>query len=230
MKIGGLQKTSLIDYPEKISAIVWTVGCNFRCPFCYNKSLVLDKVETFNEKDIFDFLKKRIGLLEGVVVTGGEPFLQKDLPDFLSKIKDMGYLIKVDTNGSLPKELKRFLDKNLIDYISMDVKAPKNKYNKLSGVKTDLSKIEESINLIKKQAPNYEFRTTFIPDLLKKEDIVEIGKWLDGAEKYYLQQFQNNPELLSSDFRNYIPYPEEYLLETLEEIKPFYKSCGIRGL
>jgi len=230
MKIGGLQKTSLIDYPEKISAIVWTVGCNFRCPFCYNKSLVLDKVETFNEEDIFDFLKKRIGLLEGVVITGGEPFLQKDLPDFLSKIKDMGYLIKVDTNGSLPKELKRVLDKNLIDYISMDVKAPKNKYNKLSGVKTDVSKIEESMNLIKKQAPNYEFRTTFIPDLLKKEDMVEIGKWLDGAEKYYLQQFQNNPELLSSDFRNYTPYPEEYLLETLEEIKPFYKSCGVRGL
>lgn len=230
MKIGGLQKTSLLDYPEKISAIIWTVGCNFRCPFCYNKSLVLDKVETFNEKEIFEFLQKRKGLLEGVVVTGGEPFLQKDLPDFLSRIKDMGYLIKVDTNGSLPTELKQVLDKNLIDYISMDVKAPKKKYNKLSGVKTDLFKIEESVELIKKLAPNYEFRTTFIPGLLKKEDIVEIGKWLNGAEKYYLQQFQNNPELISSDIRNYNPYPEEYLVETLEEIKPFYKFCDTRGL
>jgi pyruvate formate lyase activating enzyme len=230
MKIGGLQKTSLIDYPEKISAIVWTVGCNFRCPFCYNKNLVFNQAESIRENEVFDFLEKRKGLIDGLVITGGEPFIQNDLSDFIKKVKDLEYLIKVDTNGTYPKKIKQVLDKNLIDYIAMDVKAPKIKYSELSGVKTDTSKIQESIDIIKKQAPNYEFRTTFIPKLLKKEDILEIGKWLDGADKYFLQQFKNNPELISSDVSKYKPYSKEYILKTIEEILPYFNFCDVRGL
>ncbi len=230
MKIGGLQKTSLLDFPDVISAIIWTVDCNFRCPFCYNKNLVFGESETINQEEIFSFLEKRKGLLEGVVISGGEPFLQKDLVDFIKKVKSFGYLIKIDTNGSFPSKIKQMFDKELIDYISMDIKAPKNKYNQLSGVNVDISKIEKSIELIRNKAPNYEFRTTFVPKFLKKDDIIEIGKWLDGSEKYYLQQFKNNPPLVSSELSNIAPYSKEYIFETLEAIKPFFQFCDIRGV
>ena len=230
MKIGGLQKTSLLDYPDYISAIVWTIGCNFRCPFCYNKSLVSGNAELYPEEEIFSFLNKRKGMLDGVVITGGEPLLQEDVVDFVSKIKKLSYLIKVDTNGCYPEKLKELLDKKLVDYVAMDVKAPKKKYDQLSGVKTDLSKIENSVEIIKKDAPDYEFRTTFVPQILKKEDIVEIAKWLDGAKNFYLQQFKINPPLVSPKFEKIAPYQKEYLLETLEAIKPYFKHCGIRGL
>ncbi len=229
MKLGGIQKTSLIDYHDHICAIVWTVGCNFRCPFCYNPQLVTGKAELTSEKDFFSLLEKRQGVLEAVSITGGEPFLQKDLKDFVKKIKKMGYLVKVDTNGMFPEKLEDFLDEKLIDYVAMDVKAPKNKYNKLSGVETDVSKIEKSIIIIKEKASSYEFRTTFIPNLLKKEDIIEIAKWLNGAKNYYIQQFRNNEKLVSSGFQNNKPYKSEYLEETLKEIKPFFDSCEIRG-
>jgi pyruvate formate lyase activating enzyme len=229
MKLGGLQKTSLIDYPDHICAIVWTVGCNFRCPFCYNPQLVTGNAELISEKDFFSLLEKRQGVLEAVSITGGEPFLQKDLKDFVKKIKKMGYLVKVDTNGTFPEKLEGFLDEKLIDYIAMDVKAPKNKYHEISGVKTDVSKIEKSIRIIKEKVPNYEFRTTFIPNLLKKNDIIEIAKWLNGAKNYYIQQFRNNEKLVESGFQKNKPYSEKYLEETLKEVKPFFDSCKIRG-
>lgn len=229
MKLGGIQKTSLIDYPEHISAIVWTVGCNFRCPFCYNPQLVTGDIEQFSEEDFFSFLKERKGVLEGVSITGGEPFLQKDLKDFIKKIKDMGFLVKVDTNGTSPDKLEEFLDEKLIDYVAMDVKAPREKYNKVSGIETDVFKIEKSIKVIKEKAPDYEFRTTFIPNLLKKEDILRIGEWLKGSKHYYIQQFRKEDNLVSSDFKNNNPYTSDYLEETLKEVKPFFKSCEIRG-
>jgi len=230
MKIGGFQKTSLLDFPDTISAIIWTNDCNFRCPFCYNKNLVFGNAESIPEKEIISFLEKRKGLIEGIVISGGEPFLQKDLIDFIKRVKNIGYLIKIDTNGSFPLKIKQLFDEELIDYISMDIKAPKNKYNQLSGVNVAILKIEKSIELIKDRAPNYEFRTTFVPKLLKKEDVIEIGKWLEGAEKYYLQQFKNNPPLVSSEFNDIAPYPKEYVIETLEAIKPFFKFCDVRGV
>ncbi len=230
MKIGGLQETSLMDYPDKISAIIWTVGCNFRCPFCYNIDLVTGKAESKKEQEIFDFLEKRKGMLEALTITGGEPFLQKDLKEFVKKVKDMDYLIKIDTNGTFPDKLKDMLDEKLIDYVDMDVKAPKDKYNKLAGVKTDIKKIEETIDIIKNSNVKYEFKTTFIPDLLDKEDIIKIGKWLKGADKYFLQQFKSDTELVSEDYKNKLPYPKEYLEETLNEVKPFFKYCKIRGV
>jgi pyruvate formate lyase activating enzyme len=230
MRIGGFQKTSLLDYPNCISAIIWTSGCNFRCPFCYNKNLALGTGEVFPEEEILSFLSKRRGMLEGVVVSGGEPFLQDQLLDFLKKIKTMGYLVKVDTNGAYPQPLEELLDTRMVDYIAMDVKAPKNKYNILTGVSVDLSKIETSIDLIRTRAPAYEFRTTFVPSLLTKEDIIDIAQWLEGAKTYYLQQFKPMTPLISSPLETAAPYAKEYFLETLKAIQPFFKNCHIRGI
>ena len=230
MKIGGFQKTSLLDYPDQISAIVWTVGCNFKCPFCYNKNLVDGNVKFIPEDEILSFLKKRKGMLEALSISGGEPFLQKDIADFTAKVKKLGYLVKIDTNGMYPEKLKELIDNKLVDYIAMDVKAPKDKYNTLAGVKVDISNIEKSINIIKKSAPDYEFKTTFVPDLLKKEDIIKIAKWLEGSETYFLQQFKVNTPLISSSLEKITPYPKEYIVETFEEIKPYFKKCETRGV
>jgi len=230
MKIGGIQKTSLLDYPDTISAIIWTVGCNFRCPFCYNKDLVLEKVEEIPEKEVLSFLKKRKGLLEGLVISGGEPLIQKDIVDFIEKVKKMRYLVKIDTNGMYPEKLKELINTKLIDYVSMDVKAPKNKYDLLSGVKTDIKKIEKSIDIIRNSDISYEFKTTFVPELLEKKDIIEIAKWLDGSKRYFLQQFKNNAPLVSDKLLNTPPHSKEELIETLNEIKPYFQECDVRGI
>jgi len=230
MKIGGFQKTSLLDYPDRISAIVWTSGCNFRCPFCYNKSLALGAAELFPQDEILSFLSKRKALLEGVVISGGEPLLHDDLIDFIKRIKDLRLLVKIDTNGAFPERLSELLEQQLVDYVAMDVKAPKKKYPELTGVGTDLSKIEASIDLLKTKAPAYEFKTTFIPGLLTKEDIIEIAQWLKGADTYFLQQFKIKTPLLSPTLETIVPYPREYLVETLKDIQPFFKRCKVRGV
>jgi len=230
MKIGGIQKTSLLDYPDVISAIVWTIGCNFRCPFCYNKDIVLGNVHLIPEKEIISFLKKRKGLIEGLVITGGEPFLQKDLSDFCEKVKKLSYLIKVDTNGMYPKELKKLLEKNLIDYIAMDIKAPKKKYEKLTNIKLNIKKIEESIKILQNSKIDYEFRTTFVPGLLTKNDIIEIGKWLKNSKKFYLQQFKPISPMISNELECKPPYSDKILIDTLEEIKSYFDICEIRGI
>jgi len=230
MKIGGFQKTSLLDYPDRISAIVWTSGCNFHCPFCYNKNLALGTAELFPVDEILSFLSKRKEQLEGVVISGGEPLIQEDIVDFIEKIKDLEFLVKIDTNGQFPEKLRELLEKQLVDYIAMDVKAPQGKYRQLTGIDVDISKIDASINMIKTKAPAYEFKTTFIPDFLVKEDIVEIAKWLNGADAYYLQQFKIIKPLVSSTLETAIPYPGEYLLDTLSAIRSFFKRCAVRGV
>ena len=184
MNIGGLQKTSLLDYPDTISAIIWTVGCDFLCPFCYNKDLVLGKVGVIPEEEVLSFLEKRKGMLEGLVISGGEPLMQKDIVQFAEKVKKLGYLIKIDTNGMYPEKLKELIDKKLVDYIAMDVKAPNSKYDELTDVKTDIKKIEKSIEIIRNSKLDYEFKTTFVPELLTKEDIVSIAKWLKGSKRF----------------------------------------------
>ena len=230
MKIGGLQKTSLLDYPGILSAIIWTAGCNFRCPFCYNKQLVLGKTEIISEETILSFLEKRRDVLEGLSISGGEPLLQEDIVDFTEKVKKLNYLIKIDTNGAFPEKLKELIDKKLVDYVSMDVKAPKEKYDQLVGVKTDISKIEQSIDLIKNEAPDYEFKTTIVPGMLDKKDIVEIAKWLEGSKQFYLQQFKSDSPLVSSKLNDVAPYSKEKLSEMLHKIKPFFKNCSLRGV
>lgn len=230
MKIGGFQKTSLLDYPNKISSIVWIMGCNFRCPFCYNKRIVFEKGEIISEKRILSFLNKRKGMLEGLSISGGEPLLHIDIIDFIKKVKKLNYLIKIDTNGAFPERLVELINNNIVDYIAMDVKAPKNKYDYLTGVKTEISKIEQSIDIIRNKAPDYEFKTTVIPKLLEKKDIMEIAKWLGGSKRYYLQQFKNDTQLISSDLSSISPYSKKKLNEILEEIKPFFKESYIRGV
>lgn len=230
MKIGGLQKTSLQDYPEEVSSIVWTVGCNFNCPFCYNKGLVDGNVDEIPEDEIFSFLEKRKKVIDGLVITGGEPFLQKDLKDFCKKVKKLGYKIKIDTNGTFPDKLKDLIDEKLVDYIAMDIKAPKEKYDKLTDVKTDVKKIEKSIDILKNSGIDYEFKTTFAPELLTNDDIKDIAKWIQGSKKFYIQQFKNDVPLVSTLLENVEPYSKEDIIKTFEEIKPFFNKCDVRGI
>lgn len=231
MLIGGLQKTTLIDYPGKIAATVFLIGCNFRCPFCYSSELVLpEKIKNqpeFSEKDFFKFLKSRKELLESVVICGGEPTINKDLPDFIKKIKKMGFLVKIDTNGSNPQMLKILIDQKLIDYVAMDIKGPKEKYDEFTGKKVNIRKIQKSIDILKEGRIDYEFRSTIVPSLHAKGDILNMAKWIKGAKKYYLQNFR--PEkTIDPLFEKTKPYPQEFLLEIQKTISPFFEICRIR--
>ncbi len=229
MKIGGLQKTSFIDYPDHLSAVVWTVGCNFRCPFCYNRDLVSGKTPLIPQEEILSFLKKRSGMLEAVVISGGEPLMHQDLAVFITKIKKFGYLVKVDTNGSFPKHLKTLLENNLLDYVAMDIKAPKEKYGTLCGSPVNVDMIDESIQLLTSCASAYEFRTTFIPSILTQEDIVAIARWIAGAQRFYLQQFKPFAPLVSPQMEKVKPYEKKYAEETLDLLKPYIAQTALRG-
>ncbi len=191
MRIGGLQKFSLIDYPEKLSCVIFTQGCNFRCPFCHNPELVYPYLfkETIPCEDIFKFLEKRKGQLEGVVITGGEPTIHKDLIGFIEKIKAFGYFIKLDTNGSNPFMLKKIIKCKLVDFIAMDIKAPLEKYNILAGVEVNLDAVLQSIEIIRKSKINYKFRTTYVTSLLDEVDISKIKKMIEDEERYKIQEF-----------------------------------------
>ncbi|MBN1662845.1 MAG: anaerobic ribonucleoside-triphosphate reductase activating protein [Deltaproteobacteria bacterium] len=191
MKIGGLQKISLIDYPGMISAVVFTQGCNFRCGYCHNPELVDPRlyVEALSEDELFAFLEKRRGKIDAVVITGGEPTIQRDLLPFIQHIKELGYLIKIDTNGSLPEMLNRLVELEMIDYIAMDIKGPFEKYTSVTGRRIDIAKIRQSIKLIMSSGIPYEFRTTVVKSLLSPSDIHEIALLIKNARLYYLQQF-----------------------------------------
>ncbi len=227
MLIGGLQKLTLIDYPGKIACTVFLIGCDFRCPWCYNPKLVLpEKIKNHKkipEKYFFDFLKQRKGLLDGVVICGGEPTVNKDLPDFIKKIKKLGYTVKLDTNGSNPEMLKNLIDEKLVDYVAMDIKAPlKNqKYLEVTGTKkADLRKIRKSIGILEKSGINYEFRTTIIPKLHQPKDIIDIAKQLKGAKKYFLQQFK--PEkTINPKYGKYKPFSQKQLEAIQKECEKY---------
>ncbi len=243
IKIGGLQKLSLIDYPGKLSCTVFLINCPFRCPFCHNKDLVLPELTKnhfqISVEDFFSFLKERRGFLEGVTITGGEPTLYKELLEFCSKIKNLGFLIKLDTNGYNPEMVQNLIDLKLIDYVALDVKAPKEKYGKVIGINDNLfiqriiSNIEKSVEILKQGKIDYEFRTTIIPTLLDKNDILEIAKWIYNVAagqklpKYFLQNFVPK-NTLSSDFEKINPYPIEYLIEIQKVLSPFFEACQIR--
>lgn len=231
MEIGGLQKLTLIDYPGHIAVTVFLTGCNFRCPWCYSSELVLPekikKQPKISEKEFFKYLKERKKLLEGLVLCGGEPTIAKGLMALIKKIKKMGYLIKLDTNGSAPTLLKKLIDKKLVNYIAMDIKGPKERYIEFTGTKVDLKKIQKSIDILKEGKVDYEFRSTIVPALHKKEDVIEMAKWIRGAKKYYLQNFR--PEkTLDPKFEKMKPYPQEFLLEIQKVISPFFEICQVR--
>ncbi len=188
-EIAGLQKTTFIDYPEKIACIVFTQGCNFSCGYCHNPELFEHKEPALSVPAFFEFLSKRKGKLDGVVITGGEPTLHKDLKEFIKEIKALGFLVKLDTNGTNPDLLQELFAENLVDYVAMDIKAPLNKYEQITRVNVNIEKIQKSINLIMNSDVNYEFRTTVVKSQLSVEDLEQIGELIKGAKKYYLQKF-----------------------------------------
>lgn len=231
MEIAGLQKLTLIDYPGKLACTVFLAGCNFLCPWCYSKELVLpeeiEKQPKISEKEFFNFLKNRKGLLGGVVLCGGEPTIFKNLPDLAKNIKKLGFFVKLDTNGSNPEMIKELISKNLIDYVAMDVKLPKQRYAEIFKRKAKIRHIDNSIKLLKEGIVDYEFRSTIIPGIHNKEDIINMAKWIRGAKVYYLQQFR--PEkTVDPKFEKVKPYPREFLLEVQRAISPFFETCQVR--
>jgi pyruvate formate lyase activating enzyme len=231
MKIGGLQKLTLIDFPGKVACTVFLSGCNFRCPFCYSPELVLpEKIKNnpgISEREFFNFLKERKNLLEGITICGGEPSSDKKLPGFAKKIKKMGFSVKLDTNGSNPEMLEKLIGEKLIDYVAMDIKGPKEKYGQIAGTKIDLGKIQKSIDILKEGKVDYEFRSTIIPSLHAKEDVIEMAKWIKGAKRYYLQAFL--PEkTIDPEFEKMKPYPRDFLLEIKKAISPLFETCRVR--
>ncbi len=205
MILGGLQKLTLIDYPGKVVATVFTVGCNFRCPFCHNPELVISSTKFergfLAEEDFFEFLKKRKGKLDGVCVTGGEPTMQTDILEFLRKIKELGYLVKLDSNGTNPDVLREAFSRNLVDFIAMDIKNCLEKYEKTCAARVDLKNIRTSVELIRNSGIPYEFRTTVVPGIHTTEDFNLIGKWLSGIDNFALQEYRDNGKILDEGLR-----------------------------
>ncbi len=230
MKICGLNKTTLLDYPGKVAATVFLGGCNLRCPFCQNGGLVLHPgVEPeVPVEDVTALLRKRQGILDGVCVTGGEPTLTAELPYFLSQIKGLGYLVKLDTNGTRPAVIRKLLEQKLVDYIAMDIKSSLEHYEKVSGIHgMNLEEIQESVRLVMEQAPDYEFRTTVVRELHKREDFESISKWLRGAKVYYLQAYRDSEQVIRREFTS---YSRAELEEFKEILRGTISSVQIRGL
>lgn len=221
MIIGGLQKTSLLDYPGQISAIVFTQGCNFRCPYCHNPELLSTDKNSLEigVSSVLDFLKTRIGKLDGVVITGGEPCIHKDLPEFIREIKKNGFLVKLDTNGSFPDLLEKLLQENVLDYIAMDIKAPFDKYGSVAGVNINIEKIKRSVKLIMESKVDYEFRTTVLKSMLSSDDFEKIGIDIDGAKRYYLQKFVPTKALDNRLLKNVENYSQEEFLGICEFLR-----------
>jgi len=228
---GGLQKTTLVDYPGKVAATVFTFGCNFRCPYCHNPELVLPelikKQPKISEEEVLEFLQNRQGLLEGLCITGGEPTMHLDLGNFTHQVKALGFKVKIDSNGSFPERLKKLIDQHLVDYIAMDVKFPLKKYDLVTKGKVPLENIRKSVDLLKQGKVDYEFRTTLVPKILTKEDILQIVEWIKPAPKYFLQRFRGK-KTLDPEFSNLRGWPEEEMRSLLKEIKPNFKECALR--
>jgi len=240
MRISGLQKLTLIDYPGKLAATIFTPGCNFRCGFCHNPELVIDinPLQNFPTDQILGFLESRTKYLEAVCITGGEPLLQSDLLEFTEKLKKMGYLVKIDTNGTVPDLLQKLIKKRLVDYIAMDIKAPLKwgHYKRVSSMtdKKLFENILESIKILFKlnrsKKISYEFRTTVVPKLLKADDIETIAKQIKGAKKYVLQQFKNSGKMINKKFKKVKPYSVEELELMCQLAKKYVKSCELANV
>lgn len=204
MIIGGFEKITLLNYPDTVACIIFTKGCNLNCPFCHNSSLINNnRSKTIDDEYIFSYLEKRKNVLDGVCISGGEPLIQKDIINFIDKIKSLGYKIKIDTNGSRPDVLEKLLDKNLIDYVAMDIKGTFDKYNVISGTRVDINKIKESIQILEKSNIDYEFRTTIIKEYHSIDDIKEICKLFKNSTKYYIQNFVNNENVLNKNLHGF---------------------------
>lgn len=226
MRIGGLQKLTLLDFPGHIACTVFLQGCNFRCPFCHNSSLVLG-TDSLGEDEIFRFLNTRQGLLDGVAITGGEPLLTPELPDFLRKVKALGYKTKVDTNGSFPDKLRLLLDEGRVDYVAMDIKNSPEKYAETAGAEGMLEAVGKSVAILKNGTIPYEFRTTVVDELHEPSDFEAIGKWLAGAQRYYLQGFVDSGELLRPGLH---AASKEKMEQCLAIAVQYIPASNIRGI
>ena len=230
MRIGGIQKVSLIDYPGQISAVVFTQGCNFRCPYCHNPELVMPGLygDILKETDVLSFLERRRGKLDAVTLTGGEPTLQQDLPDFVRTIREMDYLVKLDTNGSFPEVLKSLIAGGDLAYVAMDVKAPLNRYADVTRAKVDPVKIRESIDVIMTSGIDYEFRTTAVPSLITRKDLVTIVREIGQARRYIVQRFISL-KTLDGDTAGQETFTLNEMREIQEELENYIPHVMIRG-
>ena len=230
MKIKGLQKLTLLDYPGRLAATVFLGGCNMRCPFCHNASLVVRPDNTeITEDELFAFLESRRGKLSGVCVTGGEPTLNRELPSFISKIRALGYSVKLDTNGTHPEMLESLIRDGLVDYVAMDIKNTKEKYALTAGLDEsfDISTIERSIDVIMKKAPDYEFRTTVVRELHTPEDLVAISEWITDAKNYFLQKYVDSGDILVEGFS---AYSDGEMLDILGKVREKMPHTILRGV
>lgn len=256
MKIHGLNKLTLLDYPGHMACLIFTGACNYRCPFCHNASLVLNpnSQPAIREDEIFSFLESRKGILEGVCISGGEPTLQADLPEFIRKIRAMGFHVKLDTNGSRPGVLKALLDEELLDYVSMDIKNAPKKYLATIGIpeesqesassvsSSDAGKgalcfdnlitdsVRQSAELLMQSSIPYEFRTTVVKELHNEEDLLTIGKWLNGARAYYLQSFRDSETLVGASLGQFHAYEPEQMRAFRDILKPYFEIVELRGI
>lgn len=229
MTFGGWQKTSLLDYPRKISTVLFTIGCPYRCRFCYNPELVIPPfAKSIPEKEIFDYLKKRQNILEAVVLTGGEPLMHNDLLEFIKKIKKLNFLVKLDTNGFYPFKLKEAIKSGMIDYIAMDIKSSLREYDNLTQIKGSGDEIPKSIALIINSSIPYEFRSTIVEGVHDQEEILKMAKLITGAHKYYLQQFKGTGKLIDPAFKDKNSLSKKELKEIAKTCKKYVKKCIVR--
>ena len=229
MKIHGLQKMTLLDYPGRVACTVFFGGCDMRCPFCHNAELLDGSAPpVMDDGELLAFLKKRQGLLDGVAITGGEPLLQKDLPEFAAKIRALGYPVKLDTNGTHPDRLDRMIRDGLVQYVAMDIKNSPGRYAETAGLETlDLTPIRESVSILMNGSTDYEFRTTAVAELHDDSSFEEIGRWIRGAKHYYLQRFTD---------RETVPYEglhaptEEQMKQWADIVRPYVPAVELRGV
>lgn len=230
MKIKGFQKLTLLDYPGKVGCTLFTAGCNLRCPFCHNASLVInpDMSHGISTEEILDYLKKRQGILEGVCISGGEPLLQPDIKDFMKQIKELGYAVKLDTNGCFPEKLMDLVNSGLIDYVAMDIKNCKNKYGLTVGIENfDITPIEKSVEFLKEGHVDYEFRTTVVKELHNVDDIQDIGVWLKDATRCFVQNFVDSGDLIQNGLN---PVDSAVLEEMKSKLNQNIGQVELRGV
>ena len=228
MKISGLQKLTLLDYPGKMACTVFTHGCNFRCGFCHNALLVTeDNSDIISEDEFFAFLKKRQGILEGVCISGGEPTLQADLSEFITKVKSLGYAVKLDTNGTNPRLLKSLIEENLLDYVAMDIKHSPDKYDIICSCQVDMDSIRESVSIIIDSGIDHEFRTTTVREYHTAEDFDAIAQWIQGDSKYFLQHFEDSGDLIGD---NLSAFSKEEMTTFAERIRDKLPNVALRGV
>lgn len=230
IKICGMQKLTLLDYPEHTACTLFVSGCNFGCPFCHNSELLAAGAEFYDENEVFDFLKKRKKVLEGVCVTGGEPTLYSDLDRLLGRIKDLGYAVKLDTNGYNPERLKDIIDRKLVDYVAMDIKNSPERYAETAGIapeRFDITKVKSSINMIMHSGIDYEFRTTVVTELFDEKSIEGAARMIAGAKRYFLQPFVMRDTVPSKT----LTPPQRIVMQRyLQIVTPFVKSAEVRGV